>query len=85
MSELDPERRERLAARIVRHGQSVVTTTDLAHVPGAGAAGVARVAVADGTLDQEAIGTAEAPAGAAPVQSGAAATDPGVAPEARAA
>lgn len=50
MSELDPERRERLAGRIARQGQSVVTTTDLAHVPGAGEAGVARVAVADGEL-----------------------------------
>jgi DNA replication and repair protein RecF len=55
MSELDPDRRERLAARIARHGQSVVTTTDLAHVPGANAPGVARVAVADGTLLQEAL------------------------------
>lgn len=54
MSELDPERRERLARRIGRHGQSVVTTTDLAHVPGASEPDVARVAVAgDGALLQE--------------------------------
>jgi DNA replication and repair protein RecF len=54
MSELDPERRERLAGRIARHGQSVVTTTDLAFVPGAAADGVTRVAVADGALVHEA-------------------------------
>jgi DNA replication and repair protein RecF len=53
MSELDPDRRERLARRIARHGQSVVTTTDLAHVPGAADPGVTRVTVADGTLLQE--------------------------------
>jgi DNA replication and repair protein RecF len=53
MSELDPDRRDRLARRIARHGQSVLTTTDLAHVPGATDAGVARVAVAEGTLLQE--------------------------------
>lgn len=55
MSELDPERRGRLAHRIARHGQSVVTTTDLAHVPGASEPGVARVAVVgDGSLLREA-------------------------------
>jgi DNA replication and repair protein RecF len=50
MSELDPDRRGRLADRIARHGQTVITTTDLAFVPGADGADVARVAVADGTL-----------------------------------
>jgi DNA replication and repair protein RecF len=50
MSELDPDRRERLAVRVARHGQSVVTTTDLAFVPGAGDAPVTRVRVADGQL-----------------------------------
>jgi DNA replication and repair protein RecF len=65
MSELDPERRERLAQRIARHGQSVVTTTDLAHVPGATEPGVARVAVAgDGSVLQEAAGAAREAVGA---------------------
>jgi DNA replication and repair protein RecF len=59
MSELDPDRRDRLARRIARHGQSVLTTTDLAHVPGATDAGVARVAVAEGTLLQEVPAAAE--------------------------
>ncbi|WP_259313335.1 DNA replication/repair protein RecF [Capillimicrobium parvum] len=54
MSELDPDRRERLAERIARHGQSVVTTTDLAHVPGASSGDVTRVAVGEGTVLQEA-------------------------------
>ncbi len=48
MSELDPGRRERLALALRDGGQAVVTTTDADHVPGAGAPGVARVAVADG-------------------------------------
>jgi DNA replication and repair protein RecF len=60
MSELDPERRERLAARIARHGQSVVTTTDLAHVPGATAGPVARVAVSHGVLVPDALPDAAA-------------------------
>ncbi|MGI8802540.1 MAG: DNA replication/repair protein RecF [Solirubrobacteraceae bacterium] len=46
MSELDPERRERLAAALRAGGQAVVTTTDAEHVPGAGADEVAKVAVA---------------------------------------
>ncbi len=50
MSELDPERRERLAGALRDGGQAVVTTTDAGHVPGSGAAGVARVAVADGAV-----------------------------------
>jgi DNA replication and repair protein RecF len=50
MSELDAERRERLVERIGGAGQCVITTTDLAHVPGAGAAGVVRVRVAPGTV-----------------------------------
>jgi DNA replication and repair protein RecF len=49
MSELDAERRERLLRRIAGAGQTVITTTDLAHVPGAGAAGVVRLRVAPGT------------------------------------
>ena len=50
MSELDADRRERLVERIGGVGQSVITTTDLAHVPGAGAAGVVRLRVAPGTV-----------------------------------
>src|SRR3954466_991029 len=43
MSELDAERRERLVERIGDAGQGVITTTDLAHVPGAAAPGVVRL------------------------------------------
>ncbi len=56
MSELDPDRRGRLAERIARHGQTVITTTDLAFVPGAEGPEVARVAVADGELRPDAAG-----------------------------
>jgi DNA replication and repair protein RecF len=55
MSELDADRRERLIARLGSAGQSVITTTDLAHVPGAQAPGVARVQVRDGVVDDEAV------------------------------
>src|SRR3954451_15536548 len=50
-SELDALRRERLV-ELLREagGQSVIATTDLAHVPGAEAAGVARVVVSDGAV-----------------------------------
>jgi DNA replication and repair protein RecF len=34
-------------------GQSVITTTDLAHVPGAGDAGVVRLAVTAGAVTAE--------------------------------
>ena len=40
MSELDADRRELLAAELSAGGQSVIATTDLAHVPGAGDAHV---------------------------------------------
>src|SRR4051794_13018024 len=50
MSELDATRRERLAGLLRRHGQSVVTTTEVAHVPGAEAPDVVRLAVADGCV-----------------------------------
>jgi DNA replication and repair protein RecF len=50
MSELDAPRRERLAGLLRRHGQSVVTTTEVAHVPGAEAPDVVRLAVADGRV-----------------------------------
>jgi DNA replication and repair protein RecF len=49
MSELDAVRRERLVERL-RVGQSVVTTTDLAHVPGAEEADVVRLRVEGGAV-----------------------------------
>jgi DNA replication and repair protein RecF len=55
MSELDRERRERLADELRRGGQAVITTTDLDHVPGARAGGVARVSVASGAVLCEAV------------------------------
>ncbi len=54
MSELDAERRELLARELCSDGQSVIATTDLAHVPGAGAANVTRLRVSPGTVLQEA-------------------------------
>ena len=53
MSELDRERRERLVARL-EGGQAVITSTDLAHVPGADGAEVTRIAVVDGAAKPEA-------------------------------
>ncbi|HEV7752183.1 MAG TPA: DNA replication and repair protein RecF [Baekduia sp.] len=50
MSELDADRRGLLVARLDDGGQSVVTTTDLGHVPGADAAGVVRLAVVPGAV-----------------------------------
>jgi DNA replication and repair protein RecF len=52
MSELDGERRERLVSLLGGGpgGQSVITTTDLDHVPGARDGDVARVAVHDGAI-----------------------------------
>src|SRR5919199_823339 len=50
MSELDDGRRERLVARLAGGGQSVITTTELAHVPGAQAPGVVRLAVPPGAV-----------------------------------
>jgi len=55
MSELDSERRELLARELSSGGQSVIATTDLAHVPGAGAAGVTRLRVSPGAVLQEAL------------------------------
>jgi DNA replication and repair protein RecF len=54
MSELDADRRGLLVARLDDGGQSVVTTTDLGHVPGADAAGVVRLAVVPGAVLQDA-------------------------------
>src|SRR3954470_15142520 len=53
MSELDADRRARLVGPPGGGGQAVITTTDLAHVPGADGPAVARVAVSDGVLDAE--------------------------------
>jgi DNA replication and repair protein RecF len=58
MSELDPDRRAMLADLLRGAGQSVITTTDLAHVPGADAAGVTRLAVAGGTVLRDAAAAA---------------------------
>jgi DNA replication and repair protein RecF len=55
MSELDAERRELLARELATGGQSVIATTDLAHVPGAGDEGVTRLRVSPGALLQEAL------------------------------
>jgi len=53
MSELDVTRRGALAARLAGPGQSVVTATELAHVPGAQDPAVARLAVEDGEVRAE--------------------------------
>jgi DNA replication and repair protein RecF len=52
MSELDATRRGRLVEVLRGGGQSVITTTELAHVPGADDAGVEKVAVAEGRVLQ---------------------------------
>jgi DNA replication and repair protein RecF len=69
MSELDARRRELLAHELAGGGQSVIATTDLAHVPGAGGPPVARLRVSPGAVLSEApdertgaTGTAEAAA-----------------------
>jgi DNA replication and repair protein RecF len=55
MSELDSDRRDALVSLLrASAGQSVITTTDLEHVPSATEAGVARIAVTEGRLIQEA-------------------------------
>jgi DNA replication and repair protein RecF len=54
MSELDAGRRERLVDMLLRGGQSVITTTDVAHVPRADEPGVTRLAIAEGAVLQEA-------------------------------
>src|SRR4051795_13543654 len=52
MSELDATRRERLAELLRERGQSLVTTTDADHVPGASSSDVSVTSVLDGTLTQ---------------------------------
>jgi DNA replication and repair protein RecF len=54
MSELDADRRGRLVELLRAGGQSVITTTDLAHVPSAEDADVVRLAIGNGTVLQEA-------------------------------
>jgi DNA replication and repair protein RecF len=54
MSELDADRRELLAADLAAAGQSVIATTDLAHVPGAKAQNVTRLRVSAGAILGEA-------------------------------
>jgi DNA replication and repair protein RecF len=56
MSELDRDRRVALVELLRRaSGQSVITTTDLDHVPGGADAGVTRLALSAGRLLQEAV------------------------------
>jgi DNA replication and repair protein RecF len=55
MSELDAERRELLADELSSGGQSVIATTDLAHVPGVADGHVARLRVSPGAILQEAL------------------------------
>jgi DNA replication and repair protein RecF len=54
MSELDAQRRELLARDLESGGQSVIATTDLAHVPGASRPSVARLRVSPGAVLREA-------------------------------
>jgi hypothetical protein len=60
MSELDASRRRRLVELLRAGGQSVITTTDLTHVPTAEDADVVRLAVANGSVLQGALGTVPA-------------------------
>lgn len=55
MSELDITRRELLSQELCRGGQSVVATTDLAHVPGSGDSAVTRLRISPGAILQEAM------------------------------
>ncbi len=55
MSELDADRRRLLVELVGAGGQCLITTTDLAHVPGADAREVTRIAVRDGAVVQEAV------------------------------
>jgi DNA replication and repair protein RecF len=55
MSELDAERRELLTQELAGGGQSVIATTDLAHVPGACEPAVTRLSVSPGAILQEAL------------------------------
>jgi DNA replication and repair protein RecF len=50
MSELDAERRLRLAELLRGGGQALITATEAEHVPGAGEEGVVTINVEPGTL-----------------------------------
>jgi DNA replication and repair protein RecF len=54
MSELDAGRRARLVDLLRAGGQSLITTTDVGHVPGAEDPGVMRLAIAEGAVLREA-------------------------------
>jgi DNA replication and repair protein RecF len=55
MSELDVTRRELLSEELCSAGQSVIATTDLAHVPRSGVASVTRLRISPGAILPEAI------------------------------
>jgi DNA replication and repair protein RecF len=55
MSELDSERRELLSGELASGGQSVIATTDLAHVPASGDARTTRLRVSPGAVLREAL------------------------------
>jgi DNA replication and repair protein RecF len=55
MSELDSDRRELLASELQTDGQSVIATTDLAHIPGAMDPSVTRLRISPGAVLQEAM------------------------------
>jgi DNA replication and repair protein RecF len=55
MSELDLTRRELLSHELRSGGQSIVATTDLAHVPRSGDSTVARLRISPGAILQEAM------------------------------
>jgi DNA replication and repair protein RecF len=54
-SELDSPRRELLCGELAAGGQSVIATTDLAHVPAAASAGATRLCISSGAILQEAL------------------------------
>jgi len=60
MSELDRPHRGALVELLARSGgQALITTTELEHIPGVLARGVARIAVADGEITEDiTVGTA---------------------------
>ena len=64
MSELDAGRRRQLVERLATGGQGVITTTDLAHVPGAQDVEVVRLEVGEGAVSAEPAPLAEARAAA---------------------
>jgi DNA replication and repair protein RecF len=55
MSELDNQRRELLILKLATGGQSVIATTDLAHVPDVGGARITCLRVSPGAILQEAL------------------------------